>query len=53
LKKTTNPSGRGLSNREIGRKIYLSESGVKKRLAAIFDKLSISKREQLKDIDGM
>lgn len=43
-------AAKGLSNLAIATLLYLSEDGVKKRLKAVYTKLSISSRKQLKDI---
>lgn len=37
----------GLSNREIGEELYISESTVKKHVSNIFAKLGISSRKEL------
>lgn len=41
-------AGRRLKNREIGRKLFISEKTVKHHLSKIFKKLRIKKREELK-----
>lgn len=39
--------GRGLSNREIGEELYISEATVKKHISHIFEKLGIESRKDL------
>lgn len=41
---------KGYSNREIGEKLFISETTVKKHMSNIFDKLGIANREQLKNL---
>lgn len=41
-------AAQGLSNREIGKRLYISENTVKSRLKSIFDKLEINSRALLK-----
>lgn len=41
---------RGLSNREIGERLYIAENTVKKHMSNIFEKLEVENREQLKQL---
>ena len=41
-------AGQGLSNREIGEELCISESTVKKHMSNIFEKLEISSRKELR-----